>query len=317
MNFAPVVIPTLNRYEHFKNCVESLKNNKYADCTDLIIALDYPPAQKYEEGHRKISDYLKTLDGFKKLIVVKRKENLGAIENIKSILSYVCKNYETFIFTEDDNIFAECFLEYANKGLELFKDDLSIESVSGYSYPVPYKKNEFNVAKIQRYFSDWGFATWKNRYLEAKNTLTNDFFIQLFKDQKACRKLRAKSKKNYTRAISFIKDKNVRPYDYTNSIGQIILNRFSIMPKETLVKNTGWDNSGLHCKSSALISKKFNEQKLSERKKWNDFIFDEKDSEKTDRLIDKSFIGSYNKKDYLKVRIKEVLYQHGLFEPKS
>ena len=51
------------------------------------------------------------------------------------------------------------------------------------------------------------------------------------------------AKKNYTRAISFIKDKNVRPYDYTNSIGQILLDRFSIKPKETLLKNTGWDNS--------------------------------------------------------------------------
>lgn len=317
MNYAPIVIPTLNRFEHFKNCVESLKNNKYADKTDLIVALDYPPAEKYAEGWKLISGYLDSLSGFKQVIVVKREKNLGAIENIKSILGYVCEKYETFIFTEDDNIFAKCFLDYANKGLEKFKDDKSIESISGYSYPISYNKNEFNVVKIQRYFSDWGFATWKDRYLEAKDTLTNDFFEKLFKSKNLCKKLRSASKKNYTRAISFIKDKNVRPYDYTNSIGQILLNRFSIMPKETLVKNTGWDNSGVHCASDNSIAKLFNEQHLSENIVWNDFSFDEIDSSKIDRELDESIIGEYNKADYFKVRLKEFLYRHNLFEPKN
>lgn len=317
MNYAPIVIPTLNRFEHLKNCVESLKNNKYADKTDLIVALDYPPAENYEEGWKLISGYLDSLSGFKQVIVVKREKNLGAIENIKSILGYVCEKYETFIFTEDDNIFAKCFLDYANKGLEKFKDDKSIESISGYSYPISYNKNEFNVVKIQRYFSDWGFATWKDRYLKAKDTLTNDFFEKLFKSKNLCKKLRSASKKNYTRAISFIKDKNVRPYDYTNSIGQILLDRFSIMPKETLVKNTGWDNSGVHCDSDNSIAKLFNEQHLSENIVWNDFYFDEIDSLKVDGELDKSLIGEYNKIDYLKVRVKEFLYRHNLFEPKN
>ena len=43
MTFYPVVIPALNRYEHFKNCVESLAKNTLTGETELIIALDYPP----------------------------------------------------------------------------------------------------------------------------------------------------------------------------------------------------------------------------------------------------------------------------------
>ena len=317
MNYAPIVIPTLNRFEHLKNCIESLKNNKYADKTDLIVALDYPPAEKYEKGWKLISEYLASLSGFNQVVVVRREKNLGAVENIKSILGYVCENYETFIFTEDDNVFAKCFLEYANKGLEKFKDDKSVESISGYSYPICYDKNEFNVVRIQRYFSDWGFATWKDRYLEAKNILTNEFFEKLFKNKKLCCKLRKASKKNYIRAISFIKDKNVRPYDYTNSIGQILLDRFSIMPKETLVKNMGWDNSGIHCVAETSIAKLFNKQFLSEKVSWNSFSFDEKESMKVDKKLDKSIIGQYDKIDYLKVRLKEYLYRHNHFEPKN
>lgn len=317
MTFAPVIIPTLNRFDHLKNCIESLKKNKFAKETDLIVGLDFPPAQQYEEGWEKISEYLSSLSGFKQIKVIRREKNYGAVGNIKSLLSYTVENYDTFIFTEDDNIFAPCFLEYADKGLEKFRNDKTIESISGYSYPVSYPQNEFNVVKIQRYFSDWGFATWSDRYIEARSVLTNEFFARLFKNKKMCRKLRLASKKNYTRAISFIKDKNVRPYDYTNSIGQILLERFSIMPKETLVKNTGWDNSGVHCAEDTPIARLFTSQTLSEKTSWNDFYFDEGESRKIDSELDKSVIGEYDKRDYLKVRVKEFLYRHNLYEPKN
>lgn len=89
------------------------------------------------------------------------------------------------------------------------------------------------------------------------------------------------------------------------------------MPKETLVKNKGWDNSGIHCNSRNSIAKLFNGQKLSERNKWDGFSFDEIDSLKIDKCLDKSVVGKYNKIDYLKVRLKEFLYRYNLFEPKN
>ena len=47
MTFYPVVIPTLNRFDHFRNCVESLVRCTHADKTELIIGLDFPPYEKY------------------------------------------------------------------------------------------------------------------------------------------------------------------------------------------------------------------------------------------------------------------------------
>ena len=52
MTFYPVIIYTLNRYEHFRRCVESLARNTHAEQTELVIGLDYPPSEKYVEGHR-------------------------------------------------------------------------------------------------------------------------------------------------------------------------------------------------------------------------------------------------------------------------
>ena len=55
MTCHPVYIPTLNRYEHFRNCVESLARCTHADKIELVVGLDYPPSEKYVEGWKKIS----------------------------------------------------------------------------------------------------------------------------------------------------------------------------------------------------------------------------------------------------------------------
>ena len=46
----PILIPTLDRYEHFKKCIESLAKNTHANKTELVIGLDYPPSEKYMDG---------------------------------------------------------------------------------------------------------------------------------------------------------------------------------------------------------------------------------------------------------------------------
>ena len=56
--FAPVIIPTLSRYEHFRKCFESLEKCTYAEETDVYVGLDYPPSEKYIEGWKKIDRYL-------------------------------------------------------------------------------------------------------------------------------------------------------------------------------------------------------------------------------------------------------------------
>lgn len=47
----PICIPTCNRYEHLKRCVESLSKCTLASETDLIISVDYPPSDKYVDGN--------------------------------------------------------------------------------------------------------------------------------------------------------------------------------------------------------------------------------------------------------------------------
>ena len=50
MKYAPVLITTLCRSEHFVRLIKSLKANDWAQYTDVYIAVDFPPSEKYHNG---------------------------------------------------------------------------------------------------------------------------------------------------------------------------------------------------------------------------------------------------------------------------
>ncbi len=131
--FAPVIIPTLCRFEHLKRCLESLERCKNAEFTDVFIGLDYPPSDKYVDGWQKIDAYLQEKEvnnGFSHLFIKRREKNIGAVRNFAELRKEVA-DYGFFIFTEDDNEFSPCFLDYMNQNLRLYKDDQSIFRICG------------------------------------------------------------------------------------------------------------------------------------------------------------------------------------------
>lgn len=327
MNCAPIIIPTLNRFEKFKNCVESLAKNKYALQTDLYIGLDALPEknpEKYAEGYKQICEYIPIITGFKSVNMIKREKNFGVIENCKDLFRIVLEKHDTFIFSEDDNVFAPAFLSYINNGLEKFKDDKSIRSICGYSYPIDYPppsiSNGCNVVKMQTYCSNWGFGTWKDRYTEIRDSMNQQYFIELFKNRKKTALLRRASKKNFIYAFGLLPPStaSIRPMDYTRSIFQIMNNQFSIMPKVSLVKNTGWDLSGVHSLPDTEhvrnLCNLFNNQRLFEGLDFEHFEYSDDETKFVNKTIDKTIFGHYEKAYYPKVVIKAFLFRLGLLD---
>ena len=87
--YAPVVIPTLCRYEHLKRCIDTLSECTGADETELYVGLDFPAKESHWEGYRKICNYLPTITGFKNVVVIRREENMGATRNARDLLDIV------------------------------------------------------------------------------------------------------------------------------------------------------------------------------------------------------------------------------------
>jgi len=175
MIYAPVCIPTLNRYEHLRKCLESLSKCTWAEKTEVYVALDYPPLDqwdKYASGWEKNREFLHSCGdmGFKKLHVIEREENYGIWlpghrGNAKCLIQTIQTQYDRYIFSEDDNIFAPAFLEYMDKGLELFKDDKMVYSISGYRFYHPFVFDNSSYMRQCVDYSPWGIGHWTNKKL--------------------------------------------------------------------------------------------------------------------------------------------------------
>lgn len=109
--YAPVVIPTLCRYEHLKNCLESLARCTYSHETDVYLCLDFPAKESHKRGYKQICDYLQRAEfSFQNFVVIKREYNYGEKMNLRQVYQdFIFEKYESWILSEDDNLFSPNF----------------------------------------------------------------------------------------------------------------------------------------------------------------------------------------------------------------
>lgn len=269
MNFAPVIIPTLSRYGHFKNCVESLRLCKYSNNTDLFIFLDYPSKESHWDGYENIKKYLPTIKGFKSINIIERKRNFGAVDNFFKSVEYVLERSDRLIFSEDDNVFSPDFLDFVNQGLDVYKDRKDILSINGYQYPVILPKINKQDVYLYNGFSAWGFGTWKDKWyeinwdLEALNSRLNN-------KRQANNLL---SKKMIKSLNEIVETGNIKG-DVIICYHQTVSNMYSVFPFVSRVKNTGHDGSGVHGGNSAKARKIYLNQPMSDGTLKIDFPVD-------------------------------------------
>ncbi len=244
--FAPVLIPTLDRYEHFRRCVESLSRCAHANKTDLYIALDYPANDSHREGYNKIKEYLNEILGFKSVNIIKRDKNFGATQNFTDASEQIFQKYDRIIFSEDDNEFSPNFLDYINKGLDKFENDPRVIAICGYIYPFEKSINSEYKYFYGKAFSAWGYGSWKNKPLHSEPYSSSELNIFL-----KSRFIKNKIKYYDERKLYLIKDYlkyNINPYGDRSVVIDILVNdKYCIFPTLSKVRNYGHDGSGIHC----------------------------------------------------------------------
>lgn len=253
MIYAPVIIPTLNRYDHLKQCLESLNRCHNADKTEVYISVDYPPSDKYWDGYKKVCAYLDNCKlCFKKLHVIKQKENLGVVDNglkrndnVSFLINMVLEKYDRWITTEDDNVFSPNFLDFINLGLEKYKNDESVYVICGYQFFYNLKFGSNNFVKMQ---SDnlWGVGSWKDRYEKMMTENVGYLKRKVFNPIDVYKVWRI-SNTRLADLIGLSYKKNFKKADNFIALYMIYEGMYQIMPSISKVRNIGWDGSGMHC----------------------------------------------------------------------
>lgn len=245
-NFAPVIIPTLNRYEHFKRCTESLSKNEYAHFTDLYIALDYPLNEYHFIGYNKIIEYIPQINGFKSVNTIKREKNFGAYENSNLLIKEVLKKYDSFFFTEDDNEFSQNTLEYINLGLDKFENDDSIFAICTSHHQIEIPNSAMGSYFILDSYSPMGFASWGKKYLKYFEFDKKQYIKNFLKDYSNYKYF--KYERLYL--ISSMLESISKNYILDDGIltTYLIKNHMNcVFPSIHKVRNHGHDGSGVNC----------------------------------------------------------------------
>ncbi len=263
--FAPVIIPTLCRYEHFKRCIESLQRNAWAQYTDLYIGLDFPAKESHVEGYHKIREYLEDgIGGFANVIVIKHNRNMGSHENSMALRKKAAEKHDRYIYSEDDNEFSANYLEYMNKCLDKYEEDESVFAVTGYKYPLTSNRIKGTVFTSNVYFSAFGYGTWNRKITDAQAEMTMELFCSKYNDLKFMRYFFRQGANQYCNFVKaflgyipgLMKEGRIVPYDLSYGIYMVAQGKKMIFPTISKVRNWGYDGSGVHCKSEIYEKEK-------------------------------------------------------------
>jgi hypothetical protein len=243
--WSPVLICTLNRFNHFVACIESLKKCKGSNNTVLYVSLDFPIKESQIEGHLKISNYLDSINGFKKVIIVKREFNFGVNRNWREMQNLIFEQYDRLIISEDDNTFSIHFLEYMNFALNYYKDNENIFSITGYNYPLVKMDNYKFDSYLFQGFCGWGAGYWKHKFLKISDN--KKFILTLLYDNNLCKLLQTKYKIYYFEIIKMLISNKIT-FDGLVLLYLIKNNYYSVYPSTSYVVNHGLDGSGVNGK---------------------------------------------------------------------
>jgi hypothetical protein len=182
---APIALFCFKRLDTLERCVESLKNCPESILTELIIFSDEARNQDDREKVDENRAYLNTIEGFKSIRIIHRKENLGVDYNIINGIREMASEYEKFIVVEDDLVVSNQFIRFMNAGLSHFESFDKVLTITGFNFvkiPNSYKWDCF-FAGIT---NPWGWATWSHKIKEVDWDLAQkENFLTNVKEQRA------------------------------------------------------------------------------------------------------------------------------------
>lgn len=248
-NYCPIVIATLNRFEHFKRCVESLQNCENADKTEIFISVDYPLKKEHKNGYEKILNYLNEnpLMGFKKAHIYYQEKNLGVVNNYKFLIEELPDDSDWYIFLEDDNEFSEGFLNFINTTIEKFKNDSSFYGVCGYSRLNNFDEQHWYKSVEPTYGTAQSVKLGKEASKEIneiyKRILSLKELIKIHKCHRLCVGAYA-DYLIYDPDVYYTPERTVRLIDYTVGLWLALKDNYVVQPTIAYVRNHGCDGSG-------------------------------------------------------------------------
>lgn len=159
--YYPIAVFGYNRFNNFRELIESIQKNKEHIYTDLYIFIDGVKNQYDIESNNKIIEYSYNIKGFKSINIEVSKSNKGLANSIICGVSKIINQRGSVIVLEDDLKVSNTFIKYMNEAIRYYKNEKKVFSISGYCPNISIDNDDvFFFPRIE----SWGWATWKDRW---------------------------------------------------------------------------------------------------------------------------------------------------------
>lgn len=243
MDIATVLF-TYNRSYHTNEVIKALEQNMVLP-QKLYIFQDGLAKKEHHNEWEKVNALISKVDFCQTELHISN-ANLGVARSIVSGINYVLDRHEAVVVLEDDCVPSVSFCAYMEQCLEKYKDNQRIWCIGGFNDPVKLDRDGYDVYGCGR-TSSWGWGTWKDRWEKF------DFdhgVLKRLKNNKVKSVNLATWGNDCGRMISDDIAGRSDVWDAYWSLQMIEDNGICVLPYESLIRNIGFDGSGVHCGAS-------------------------------------------------------------------
>lgn len=218
-----------------------------ANQSRLHVFSDGPRGAETEPAVREVRSFLRTVDGFASVDIHERKTNAGLAGSVIEGVTRLCREHGSVIVVEDDLVVAPGFLKFLNSALERYRTDPQVMQISAHMFPVDVPTTD--DAFFLPFVSSWGWATWDRAWQKFDPQATG--YAQLKNDMKLRRAFDMNGGFDYFSMLEAQLAGKIDSWAIRWNLSVFMNHGMVLYPRNSLVENTGFDGSGVHCRGDA------------------------------------------------------------------
>ena len=243
----PTILLVYNRPNHTRLVLNALRDN--SECPDhLFIFHDGIKDDTNIEDWKKVEEIIRNVD-FCPVSVITDDSNKGLANSVKESINFVLKKYDAFVVLEDDCVPAEGFMSFMRQCLVEYEKTENVYCVSGYSWSINIEDSVSDVYMSGRE-SSWGWGSWKLKWCDYKEDYS---VIRRIKQSQSMSRELAVWGNDLEQMLVEQMLGNIDSWAVFWALNIILHKGVCVMPRHSLIKNIGFDGTGVHCQKNGLF----------------------------------------------------------------
>lgn len=242
---APVALFVYNRPDHTRQTLEALSRNRLAEDTALFVFSDGAKENATDSDRaliRETREVVCSRPWTKRVTLIESSTNQGLAASILRGVGRILAEFDRVIVLEDDIVTSPGFLEFLNRGLEIYANEPRVMHLSGYMYPLGLRSLETVFLRV---LSCWGWATWARAWRFYQDDLQVHF--DYLKTPDRIHKFNIEGHADFYRQLVDNRSGRIRSWAVRWYASWLAQDGLSLFPTRSLTRNIGHDGSGVHC----------------------------------------------------------------------